>query len=186
MPYTHLVGLLSMARHILWQSILWNHSFWPIFVDHQNLAGSWGRNFVDNWFAALQFKTIYYFEFLFEGNPWNPWTLFTHEHWWFHSIGHLNTFAKLWGTWSKIKESWLQNSRNTVLSLITYISQKLHCWKGQQLFLKSYVKYFTYVPRCLYNLISKNMIINSNCYFQPMSGLWKRGIYRYPVYIYIM
>ena len=33
----------------------------PIFVGYQNLAGSWGRNFVGNWFVALQCKTIHYF-----------------------------------------------------------------------------------------------------------------------------
>ena len=29
--------------------------------DCQNIAGSWGHNFVSNWFVALQYKTIYFF-----------------------------------------------------------------------------------------------------------------------------
>ena len=32
-----------------------------MFVGYQNFAGSWGRNFVGNWFVALQCKTIHYF-----------------------------------------------------------------------------------------------------------------------------
>ena len=32
-----------------------------MFVDCQNPAGLWGRNFVGNWFVALQCKTIHYF-----------------------------------------------------------------------------------------------------------------------------
>ena len=31
------------------------------FEDCQNFAGSWGRNFLGNWFEALQCRTIHYF-----------------------------------------------------------------------------------------------------------------------------
>ena len=35
--------------------ILWNHTYLcgPMFMDCQNYAGSWERNFVGNWFEAL-------------------------------------------------------------------------------------------------------------------------------------
>ena len=75
MPYTHLVGLLSMARHILWQSILWNHSFWPIFVDRQNLAGSCGRIL---WVTGLLHYNSRQFITLFRGDM-NSCLRVTHE-----------------------------------------------------------------------------------------------------------
>lgn len=38
----------------LQDNILWNHSYsWvPMFLDCQNFVGSWGHNFVGNWFVA--------------------------------------------------------------------------------------------------------------------------------------
>ena len=44
------------------QNLLWNHSYSgePILVDCQNFTGSWGCNFVGNWFVALLCKTIHY------------------------------------------------------------------------------------------------------------------------------
>ena len=62
--------------------------FWwgPMFVHCQNFAGSWGSNFVGNWFLALQCKMIHYFlkcfwglKFLGKGTPPNPRTLNTHK-----------------------------------------------------------------------------------------------------------
>ena len=50
--------------------------------DYQNFAGSWESNFMGNWFAALQCKTIHYFvkrswghKFVGRCNPQNPRTL---------------------------------------------------------------------------------------------------------------
>ena len=38
--------------------MLWNHFYFrgKIFMDYQNFAGSFGRNFMGNWFVALQYK----------------------------------------------------------------------------------------------------------------------------------
>ena len=43
--------------------VVQNHSYlWGSMLgDCQNIAGSWGHNFVSNWFVALQYKTIYFF-----------------------------------------------------------------------------------------------------------------------------
>ena len=53
-----------------------------MFVDCKNLGGLWGRDFVCNWFVALQRKTIHYFVkrslgriFVGKGKPRNPRTL---------------------------------------------------------------------------------------------------------------
>ena len=61
-------------------------------MDCQNLFVLWGRNFIGNWFVALQCKTIHYFvkgswgcDFMGKGNLRNPQTLVPHKHWWFHS-----------------------------------------------------------------------------------------------------
>ena len=50
-----------------------------MFVDCKNLGGLWGRDFVCNWFVALQRKTIHYFVkrslgciFVGKGKPRNP------------------------------------------------------------------------------------------------------------------
>ena len=50
------------------------------------LVGSLGRNFVDNWFVASQWKAIQNFvkcswgrKFVGKGNSRNPQTLITHE-----------------------------------------------------------------------------------------------------------
>ena len=66
--------------------LLWNHSYsWgPMFVDCQNFAASWGRNF--DWFVALQYRSIHFFvkrrwgrKFVGGGNPQNQRTLTPHE-----------------------------------------------------------------------------------------------------------
>ena len=56
------------------------------FEDCQNFAGSWGRNFLGNWFEALQCRTIHYFvkhswgrKFVDKGKPKNPRTSNPHE-----------------------------------------------------------------------------------------------------------
>ena len=64
-------------------NILWNHiySWGQIFVDCQNFAGSWGHNYVGNWFVALQDMTIHYFVKRSWGH--NSWVVLTnkiHEH----------------------------------------------------------------------------------------------------------
>ena len=71
------------------EHILRNHSYScrPMFVDCQNFAGSWGWNFVGNWFIALQCKTIFKYlvkhllgrKFVGKGNPRNPRTFNPHE-----------------------------------------------------------------------------------------------------------
>ena len=60
--------LLSLSEvlslEVAKEHILLNHSYSlePMFMYCQNSAGSWGRNFVGNWFvAALHCKTIHYF-----------------------------------------------------------------------------------------------------------------------------
>ena len=57
--------------------LLWNHSSWrPMFVDCQNVAGSWELNFM---FTGLLYTTFYYLvkhslgcQFLDKGNSRNP------------------------------------------------------------------------------------------------------------------
>ena len=55
-------------------------------VDCRIFAGLWGRKFMGNRFAGLQYKTIHYFvkhllggKFVGKGNPWNPKTLNPHN-----------------------------------------------------------------------------------------------------------
>ena len=55
-------------------------------MDCQNFAVSWGRNFVGNWFEALQSKTIHYSvkcswgrKFMGKGTPRNPRTSNFHK-----------------------------------------------------------------------------------------------------------
>ena len=77
---------MTIVSHRI-QSILYNHTFslGPMFVGYQNLAVSWGRNFMGNWFEALQCKTINYIfkrswgrKFVGKGDPRNPRTLIPH------------------------------------------------------------------------------------------------------------
>ena len=56
-----LSSLLSLE--VATEHILLNHSYSlePMLVYCQNSAGSWGRNFVGNWFVTLYCKIIHYF-----------------------------------------------------------------------------------------------------------------------------
>lgn len=60
--------LRRKAPHILVDfstNIVWNRFFFysrkPIFVDYQHFVCSLGCNFEENWFFALQCKTIHFF-----------------------------------------------------------------------------------------------------------------------------
>ena len=68
---------ITIKRCVFQCSILWNHSYsWgPVFMDCQNFAGLWGRNFMGNRFVASQYKTIRYFVW---GNV-NSWLRVTQE-----------------------------------------------------------------------------------------------------------
>ena len=76
-----------------------------MFVDCLTSAGSWGRNFVGNWFVTLQCKIIYYLVKHYWGtliprkrdNPRNPQILNPQEQWWLHS----NKYFELWYTRTK-------------------------------------------------------------------------------------
>ena len=57
-----------------------------MFADCQNFAALWGRNLEDNWFVALQYRSIHFFvkrrwgrKFVGRGNPRNQRTLIPHE-----------------------------------------------------------------------------------------------------------
>ena len=83
---------------------------WVNVRGSSNFAGSWGRNFVGNWFVALQDMTIHYFvkpswghKFRGRCNQRNPRTLIPHEHWWIHSTciltySNLNLYKIFFGT----------------------------------------------------------------------------------------
>ena len=51
----------NVMFHAIYCGIIYYLLKRPMFVDCQNFAGSWGRNFVGNWFVALQCKGIHYF-----------------------------------------------------------------------------------------------------------------------------
>ena len=52
-----------------------------MFVDSQNFASLQGHNFVDNWFVALQCKTVHYLvKCSWDINSWVRETPEIHEH----------------------------------------------------------------------------------------------------------
>ena len=101
------------------QSVYWS---WPILVDCQHFADSWGQDFFgllhyntgqfitiqDN---SLQYRTIHYFvkclrglKFVGRVHPQNPRTSMPHEQCWFHStIKEMKTYCipTLFISWQK-------------------------------------------------------------------------------------
>ena len=116
----NLRGMFCISVHVL----LWNHSYssWPILVDCQHFADSWGQDFFgllhyntgqfitiqDN---SLQYRTIHYFvkclrglKFVGRVHPQNPRTSIPHEQCWFHStIKEMKTYCipTLFISWQK-------------------------------------------------------------------------------------
>ena len=104
----------------------------PMFVNCQNFAGLWRRNFIC-WFVALQCKTIHYFvkcscghKFVSKGTPRNPWTLNYHDQWWFHSISF--KIDPVWNSPKIYRDKRYDNKVRVKISQYAYtVYSQTHC-----------------------------------------------------------